>query len=171
MFKCIEDEIKLAESGWRYMAELHNKIENDYIVILKYLPNEFTYFSLLYLNQLSKQSNKSIYIMTDSEIILKVIPYFKLKTKMIQLLNAEKIQEILFLYNLYMFTDKLIILSPTQPNGRTAYNLVEQGIIDIEEFISVGILQNREFKRAPLITYNGSDPELIEFFNVRRREV
>jgi len=80
-------------------------------------------------------------------------------------LGKEKIQTLLLFYNLYMFTDKLILLSPTQPNGRSAYNLVEQGIIDIEEFISVGILQNREFKRVPLITYEGNDTELIVLFN------
>ncbi|MGG2109437.1 hypothetical protein ABFY60_02890 [Lysinibacillus pakistanensis] len=159
-----------AREEWLKLVDEFSIKDIEHIVIFPYYTANFTYYSLLYLKEFATNTDKKIYVIVDNLKVIKALAFFKLEIIPIYLSN-EKIQRLLHFYNLYMFTDQLKILSPTQPNGRSAYNLVEQGIIDIEEFISVGILQNRKFKRVPLITYDGNDAELIELFNIVREDV
>jgi len=159
--KKITDLVKQGRRDW---LELYNdfSISNtDYVCLLPYYSREFTYYSIIYLKQYIEQSNQSIYVFTDKEIVIEALAYLDVSSIY---KSEDTINSLLSYYNLYMFTDKLIVLSPTKPNGRTAFNLVTQGIIDVEEFISVGILQNRNFKRAQRINYDGCDEELVDFF-------
>ncbi|WP_107840286.1 hypothetical protein [Metasolibacillus meyeri] len=167
-FREIMEQANRGKDEWRNLIKEFNINDNDYLFLLPNTNDEMLYYSLLYLSDFMRKDNLAPLIITTEQIITKCEKYFGINTA-VKIIDEEAMNTILSFYNLYMFTDKLIILSPTQPNGRSAYNLVEQGIIDIEEFISVGILQNREFQRVPLITYEGDDPELAEFFNVTRK--
>lgn len=167
--KQITDLVEQGRQDWLEFYKDFSVIDTDYVCLLPYSSNEFTTYSILHLKQFLEQVNCTVYVVTNKEIIIKALAYLKLDTKSVYVPES-KIVSLISYYNLYMFTDKLIILSPTQPKGRTAFNLVEQGIIDVQEFISIGLFKNRSFKRAQPINYEGSDIELAEFFSLWKED-
>ena len=173
MYKEIDRTFDMAEKGrniWISFTENMKIKDNEYILIIPPSKKEFLYFSLLYLKGFCEKKERIVHIITSKEFIKKCINFLGIKFASINIMNDDDLKMIISLYDLYMFTDKLIVLSTKALTSLTAYNLVENGIVDIEEFISVGIFGNKEFAKVPLVTYEGVDLELIEFFNVKRRE-
>ncbi|MCM3389800.1 hypothetical protein M3649_16900 [Ureibacillus chungkukjangi] len=170
-YKLLDNNIERAAKGrevWlNKLNALDINIDDTFILILNN-ESEFNYYALLYLNNIAKQ-NKAHLLTTDVNVY-KAYTYFTDSIDSCLFLSEDEAQAILSFYNLYMFTDKLFILSSTYPNGRTGYNLFLNGKIDIEEFISVGIYRNEEFLPEHLVEYHGDDLELIEFFNITREE-
>lgn len=56
------------------------------------------------------------------------------------ILEGEEAQQLLSLYSLYEFSDKIIIGSFNEPYGRKLYNLIDCGIATKEELINDVIL-------------------------------
>jgi len=157
----------LAEEGNREWIALYKDYAIgvvDYICFIPFYSDTFTYYSLLYLKEFSEKCNENkIFVITDHPIVEKVINHLNMKVTLISL-ETNKLYNLLNYYNLYMFSDKLYIFSPILPSNRTAYHLVEQGLIDIEEFISIAILKNNNFERASKWKYDGNDQQLVDFF-------
>lgn len=171
--KELNHALNLADSGrsiWRSFVEKMKVKNNEFVILIPQSNHEFLYYSLLYLKPFCRTTGQKVHIITSEEIISKSIAYFNVDVATITIISEEDCQAIISFYSLYMFTDKLIILSPSQPKGRTGLKLVLNGLINIEEFISVGIYHNGQFVREPIPVYEGNDSELIRFFYVNRGE-
>ena len=171
--KDLSTVVNLAENGrriWSTFSEKMKSQNNEYVILIPKSNLEFIYYSLLYLNQYCKTVDQKVHIVTSQEIVLKSIFYFNVVNTEVTLMDEDDCKSIISFYNLYMFTDKLFILSPVLPEGRTGFNLVQTGLMDMEEYISVGIYKNRKFVREPLVRYDGDASELIDFFNITREE-
>jgi len=166
----IEKISQIAKQGnheWSKLYEEYSVEPNDYIFCIPFYSNTFSLYVLKYIKQfINKNTNNKIYIIIDNDVINKAIIHCELDVQVIQLCT-DRLEVLITYYNLYMFTDKLVILSPNLPLNRTAYNLVKQGLIDVEEYISVGLLKNTTFLPGPRISYVGNDPDLENFFNVK----
>lgn len=171
MINHLNEQLDKAYNGLSIWRELSKKLSiqpNDFVLLIPNNPKEFSYFSLLYSQTFLKKDMGTTHLLTTNKVVMKAAKYIDLPFQNIHLLSKYECNAILSLYNLYIFTDKLLILSPFLPVGRTGYNLVKNGILDLEEYISIGLLHNRVFQKEPLVTYDGDDEDLIEFFMIKR---
>ncbi|WP_019153829.1 hypothetical protein [Robertmurraya massiliosenegalensis] len=166
----LQEKLNFAYEGRNLWIELMKNVNfgvNDYVILMPSDDKEVNYYTLLYLNQFAEVKNvEKIYLVTFDKNIMKSYSLFINKPTQCINLSRENIEKLMNFYNLYMFTDKLIIASLDELKGRTAKNLVDKKGITLEEIISIGILQNRKFIKEDPITYTGNDKFTDLFLNL-----
>ncbi|RRJ62287.1 hypothetical protein EHV15_04485 [Paenibacillus oralis] len=168
--KQLDIQFSMAEKGrrlWLGLVEDNQLDLQDYVVLFPSDQPNINYYGLLYLNQFinNKRANKTV-IVTSDGTVQKAYDYFTDKVTHCYLFNNDDIDSLLNFYRLYMFTNKLIIVSLDNFSGRTLGNLLNIRGITLEEIISLGIYQLREFKQEQPISFLGSNQALKDFFNL-----
>lgn len=138
----IDQFLKKAQLGRECYISLKNNYnihDEAYIFIVDHSDKQFYLYTIEEIINFKKNNNSiEIYILLDE--CMKNDKYLFELQCIFQ--PSENITYMLMLYNLYQFTDKLYIFSPKLPSSRSAYSLVEHGILSKKEFIKVGILKN-----------------------------
>lgn len=165
----INNKLNNAFSGREDYLEIKKKYKignEDFIILMPSEDMEVNLYVLLYLSQFKERhSDSKIFILTDQRMVLKLhqVTESNHLSEIIEIPNNQ-MQNLIDLYTLYQFTDKLIIASLDLPKGRTIKNLVGKKNITKEEIVSIAILRNREFVKAEF-KYDGNDMELLRFYN------
>lgn len=170
MIKSVKEQLEKVENGlfvWQSLCKKLSIHSNDIVLLIPNNSKEFSYFSILYSQPFIQKNEGDVHLLTTDKVVLKAAKYLNIGLENASLITEDECASILALYNLYMFTNRLIILSPYLPVGRTGYHLIENEMLDVKEYISIGLLQNREFHREPLVTYVGDDEDLIDFFTMQ----
>lgn len=161
-----EELTQLVEAGyqkWLGLYEQESISPAHHICLLPHYDQLFSYYSVIYLNEFINKSNEPVIVITDNSITKQALLYLNPTINIIRMSN-EEIINLLQVYYLYQFRDRLNIFSPVIPESRTSYNLVKHGFLSTEEYISIGILKNKNFIRAAQPEYTGTDIVLQQFF-------
>lgn len=167
----LEKNIKIADKGrktWIGLCEEFNIDEECKVLIFSEEDNLLNYKALSILKQFTKEKDiKNILIISNQEIIKKVGGLFFDGNIKFIFMDISYIDSIIKLYELYMFTDKLIIVSLDKPEGREASNIIEKELMSLEEVVSIGIFSVKEYENKIEPKYAGNDVDVIEFLNVK----
>lgn len=167
--KVLDLNIEKAYKGREIWIKIvnENDIKNkNYVVLMPTLNRDYNYYTLLYLNQFYKKySTEGFFILTFDKRVIKSSYLFSDKIIKTIEISQEDAQYIIAFYNLYYFTDKLVISALDTPNGRTGMELIGQNGMTIEEIFAVGICRLKEFNKEIAPEYNGKDYDVISFLN------
>jgi hypothetical protein len=81
-----------------------------------------------------------ILLLPDDNKLIRSIFETKLSGRKGMILEGDEAQQLLSLYSLYEFSDKIIVGSFNEPYGQKLYNLIDCGIATEEELINDVIL-------------------------------
>lgn len=164
--KILGENIKLASLGrslWISFIENYKLGDRDFVLLMPSANRDYNYYSLLYINQfIQEKKADKVYILTFDEKVKKSYHLFSDKTEVVHF-SREDARKLMKFYSLYMFTDKLIIASLDEPEGRTGIQLIGKKGITLEEIIAVGVFGLREFRKEKPLVYTGNDSDVISF--------
>ncbi|GAA4719272.1 hypothetical protein [Brevibacillus fulvus] len=164
----VQNRLSEAYEGRRLWIALTEKLKfgnRDYVIVMPSLDAKLNYVSLLYLDQFAANKKaEKIYLVTLDEKVKKAYPLFTNRLEGCIDLSEDELNSLIKFYSLYMFTDKLVIMSFARPQGRTGENLIGKKGITLEELVSLGLYQNEEFVKEERKFYSGTDPDVAAFF-------
>lgn len=168
--KLFVDNIQKAIYGREVWSNIESKYDiynGKYALLMPTLNKEYNYYGLLYLNQfLEKFKIDEVIILTVDERVIKCANLFSDKISNVIKISEKDLDCLLEFYCFYLFSEKLIIISLEQPNGRNVNKLIGQRGITVEELIAIGLFKLAEFKKEEKIQYHGDDKDIEEFFDI-----
>ena len=164
-----KEKLELAKIG----KKLYRRICNEYmsdpddcptIVVFPDGDDECNFYGLLYLDEaLVRSLQKSALIVTSSEAVAKTAEMFTGKIKEIIKVSQEEIDGLISLYCLSPF-EKILFISLSKPEGRTAYRLVGARGLTKEMLVAIGIYFLIPFQyNTERPAYEGDDMSIIKF--------
>lgn len=168
--KILDENIKRASIGrslWISFIEKYQPEDKDFILLMPSANREYNYYSLLYIKQFIqyKKANK-IYVLTFDECVKKSCYLFSDQLEIVDF-SREDARNLMKFYSLYMFTDKLIIASLDEPEGRSGKQLIGKKDITIDEIFAIGIFGLRKFHKEKPPVYTGNDSDILSFIGSR----
>lgn len=164
----VEEKLQLAQKGrnwWLSFTDQYNIIGQDFVVLIPSHENKEIYAALQYITQLYETKKvQRLYLITQQKIIEKLYPLFTVEVEKCLVVSPEEMDQILSLYALYPYTDRLAVASLTLPKGRTFQNLIGKRDMTIDEIMSIGIYQNKTFVNVEKVKYEGKDEDVQVFF-------
>jgi hypothetical protein len=170
------NNIKKAYAGraiWLDIVKKYNLSEKDYVILMPSLSREYNYYGLLYFDQFMKhaKADRGI-ILTSDERVVKTASLFSENIADVVEFSQKKAELLMKFYCLYMFTDKLVIISLEEPEGRSGLQLVGKKNMTLEEIMAIGVYGLKEFIPANVPVYAGDDANIHSFLgNPRNQEV
>ncbi|AGF58317.1 hypothetical protein B0P06_003368 [Clostridium saccharoperbutylacetonicum] len=166
----LEQNINKAQEGRNLWIEICNKYklgDEDYVILMPSLNAEYNYYALLHLSEfIDRVRAEKIIILTYDENVKKIGKMFSNKICDIYDFSREEAEYLMKFYCLYMFTDKLIIISLEEPEGRNGRQLIGKKGITLEELIAIGIYGLKECKKIIPPNYNGNDEKIKKFLSI-----
>lgn len=163
----LEENIRKANEGrklWLDVCKKYELSDDDYVILIPSLNKEYNYYGLLYLNEFRKKVKaEKIIILTYDERVKRSAKIFLNKIYDICNFSRESAELLMKFYCLYMFTDKLVIISLEEPEGRNGMQLIGKKGITLEEVMAIGVYGLKEFKKIAAPEYNGED-QIIKTF-------
>ena len=111
------------------------------VVLFPSTDEEVNEISLKYTRKLAENKEKIIVLTHDKQIISRAAE-FEENISVVEY-SREEAEDLMRFYCLYQFTDKLIIASVTEPEGRKGSGLIGHKGISLEEVIAVGVFGMR----------------------------
>lgn len=119
---------------WIRLISEYNIGDRDYVVLFPKIDREINDIAVKYVERLTENGN--VLLLTHDDVLLNMNEIKGLNTKFYSREDAENLMKF---YALYQFTDRLIIVSLDEPEGRTGRNLAGKKGITLEEIIALGI--------------------------------
>lgn len=168
------DNISKAYKGrelWIKLIEENSISDKTYVILMPSLNRKYNYYALLHLNQFLEQKNADqVVILTFDEEVIESAEIFSEKVKKVINFSRESSELLMKFYSLYMFTDKLIIVSLEEPEGRSGMQLIGKKGITLEEVIAIGIYGLRKFESVEPPQYNGNNNKIRSFLENQKEE-
>lgn len=153
----LEKDIEKAYKGrqlWIELRDKHQWGDGDYVILMPSDDKECNYYSLLYLNSFINQNKgQRAYLLTCDEGVKRNAARFSDKICDIIDFSRESAECLMKFYSLYTFTDKLIIASLNEPEGRSGLRLIGKKGLSVEEIVAIGIYGLRKFEKQADIEY------------------
>lgn len=144
MDNLLSESIEMARKGrehWINISETYNVGDKGYVVLLPDCNKEINEISIEAINKLAENSNRII-VLTHDDMIL---GYKEFKHNVtVAEFDRNKAEELMKFYTLYQFTNKLIIVSLREPEGRYGEGLIGKKGITLKELIYIGIFGLKE---------------------------
>ncbi|MBE5926117.1 MAG: hypothetical protein E7270_04055 [Lachnospiraceae bacterium] len=135
------DKAYRGRENWIKFIEENNLDDKDYVVLFPESGTEINKIAVKYVNKLALTSRK-ILVLTYDEALLN-LKNCEGNVKVIRC-EREQAEEIMQFYSLYQFTDRLIIVSLKEPEGRCGENLVGVNGLTFDEIVAIGIFGMKE---------------------------
>lgn len=137
----LEKAIKQAEYGRKIWLELVDKygLEGNFRVVL--FPSDdkdINTISVKAMRKLSEKVEKLIALSYSQEVLSWDV---KESNIILQLFSRKEAEALMRFYSMYEFTDKLIIASLDEPEGRKGKGLIGAKGITLEELVNIGIFK------------------------------
>lgn len=137
----LEKAIKQAEYGRKIWLELVDKygLEGNFRVVL--FPSDdkdINTISVKAMRKLSEKVEKLIALSYSQEVLSWDV---KESNIILQLFSRKEAEALMRFYSMYEFTDKLIIASLDEPEGRKGKGLIGVKGITLEELVNIGIFK------------------------------
>lgn len=120
---------------WLEMTSIYGTNTKYYVVLFPSDDSQINQIAVKYVNKIAETVDNVLVLAYDENVLsesfcdnVKTVFY-----------NREHAEDLMQFYSLYQFTDKLIIVSLTEPEGRYAEGLVGVNGITLEEIIAIGI--------------------------------
>jgi len=148
----LNNKLKEAQQGrdfWLNLKKTYQFGENDYILLMPSQKREYNDTALLYLKQFynTVKANK-IFILTFDPITKQKIEMDFSDIARLVNITREQAEHLMTYYCLTMFTDKLIVISLEEPEGRHGMELIGKNGLTIDEIVAIGIYGLRDFVKA-----------------------
>lgn len=144
MDNLLNESIEMARKGrehWMHISETYNVDDKSYVVLLPDCNKEINEISIGAINKLADNSNKIIVLTHDNSIM--GYKDFKNNVDVIEF-GRKEAEELMKFYALYQFTNKLIIVSLNEPEGRYGEGLIGKKGITLKELVYIGIFGMKE---------------------------
>lgn len=166
-YKLVLKNILRAYKGrkiWLQLIKEYGLGEKDYVILMPSTDRDYNYYSLLYLDKFLKRvsSNRAI-ILTFDENVIKSAYLFSENIEIKKGFTREQAELLMKCYCMYMFTDKLIICSLEEPEGRNGKQLVGKKNMSLEEVIAICIYGFKKFEKQECPIYVGNDEGIKKF--------
>ncbi|MCL2698895.1 MAG: hypothetical protein FWE68_01135 [Defluviitaleaceae bacterium] len=143
--KSVVKSIEQAKRGrelWLELVKRHNIANGDYVILFpatSAMDDEWNRYGALYLDAFldANNSNRALALCCDEKTAACVTRHSK-KAEPIAV-SREDSENLTALYNLYMFTNNLIIFSPDEPTGRRGSAIAGKKEITFEEVAAIGV--------------------------------
>lgn len=135
MDSLLQKSIDMAYIGrehWLWITEKYELTENSLVVLFPDKENEINDIAWQCIERISDKKDKII-VLTENENISEI------KNVNQVLITRQYAEELMKFYSLYQFTDKLIIVSLDEPEGRHGKGLVGKKGITLEDMVNIGI--------------------------------
>lgn len=154
----LEQSINEAWEGrklWLDLAERYKLGDGDYVVLMPSDDRDCNYYSLLYLDEfLNRIRGKRAYILTWDDCVKRNAAHFSDRIGEVIDFPRRSAELLMRFYSLYSFTDKLIIASLDEPDGRSGRKLIGRKGLTVEEIVAIGIYGLRKLDRQPDREFN-----------------
>ncbi|MBQ4068836.1 MAG: hypothetical protein IJC76_06255 [Lachnospiraceae bacterium] len=135
------DKAYRGRESWIKLFEEYGLGNRDYVVLFPAENNTVNPIAIRYINKLAGMADKVLVLAYDNEVLnnseyqenVTVIRY-----------EREQAEELMQFYSLYQFTDRLIIVSLDEPEGRCGGPLVGVNGITMDEMVAIGIFGFKE---------------------------
>lgn len=137
MKELLDKSIEMAYKGredWINLISEFNIGDNDYVVLFPKIDREINDIAVKYVKKLTEKGK--VLLLAHDDVLLNLSDVKGLSARFYSREDAENLMKF---YALYQFTDRLIIVSLEEPEGRTGKNLTGVNGITVEELIAVGI--------------------------------
>lgn len=140
----LEKKLKKAKEGrmqWIRLMEQYGGEKDKYIILFPHKHAACNNYVLKYLSQFVEKVHVDTLLMVscDKVLLKKVKDYTDINCIGV-FWDDMQIQNLLSYYSLHMFTNKLIIVSLDEPQGRNGTNLIGTKGVTEEEIVAIGIL-------------------------------
>lgn len=135
------DKAYRGRESWINLLEEYGIDKRDYVVLFPKEQGDINSIAIRYVNKLAKMAGKVLVLSYDVNVLngdlyednVTVIRY-----------EREQAEELMQFYSLYQFTDRLIIVSLDEPEGRCGGSLVGVNGITLDEMVAIGIFGMKE---------------------------
>lgn len=137
MKELLDKSIEMAYKGredWINLISEYNIGDRDYVVLFPKIDRAVNDIAVKYVKKLTEKGK--VLLLTHDDNLLNISDIKGVSAKFYSREDAENLMKF---YALYQFTDRLIIVSLDEPEGRTGKNLTGINGITLEELIAVGI--------------------------------
>lgn len=166
----LNESIEKAYNGrklWLDIFEKYKLSDRDYVILMPSLNSEYNYYALLHLDEfVRKVKAEKIIILTYDDRVQSTGKLFTNRIHDICYFSRENMELLMKFYCLYMFTDKLIIVSLEEPEGRSGKQLIGKKGITLEEIIAIGIYGLEKCEKITQPYYDGNDENIKSFLSL-----
>lgn len=137
MNELLDKSIEMAYRGredWINLTSEYNIGDRDYVVLFPKIDREINDIAVKYVKKLTEKGK--VLLLSHDNILLNISGVNGLAARFY---SREEAENLMKFYALYQFTDRLIIVSLDEPEGRAGKNLAGKNGITTEELIAVGI--------------------------------
>jgi len=140
------EEAEKGRQSWLNLVEKYEIKNHDQVILFPSAYDDWTYFGALYIDDFlySRDSTRAIVLCHD-EKIKDCVQRFSTNSEVIHFTRKDA-EKLLALYSLYLFTDNLTILSPTEPTGRNGNSFAGTRGVTIEEVVAVTLYRLKKYK-------------------------
>lgn len=139
----LEEKIEKAAEGrrlWLSLVERYNAGDRDYFILMPSAKQEYNHSALVYLDRfIESRKAEKVYVLAYDKYVFENGRKLSEKATEFVEFSRQEAEALMQFYCMYQFTDKLIIASLDEPDGRNAYNLVGRKGITIEDVMAVGV--------------------------------
>ncbi len=135
------DKAYRGRESWIQLLEEYGLGNRDYVVLFPAENNTVNPIAIGYVNKLAKIADKVLVLAYDNEV-LNSSEYQDNVTAIRY--EREQAEELMQFYSLYQFTDRLIIVSLDEPEGRCGGSLIGVNGITLDEMVAIGIFGMKE---------------------------
>lgn len=139
-----EKRLNRAKEGrteWIKLMEEYGGEKNKYIILFPHEGSDCNRYMLKYLSKFAKKVQvDTLLILSCDNMVLEGIKNCEDINCIGVFWNNVQIQNLLSYYSLYMFTNKLVIASLDEPQGRNGSNIIGAKGVTEEEIVVIGIL-------------------------------
>ena len=139
-----EKKLNKAKEGraqWIKLMEEFGGEKDKYIILFPHERIDCNKYMLKYLSQFAKKVHvDTLLVLSCDKMVLEGIKDYTDINCIGVFWNNIQIQNLLSYYSLHMFTNKLVIASLDEPQGRNGSNIIGTKGVTEEEIVAIGIL-------------------------------
>lgn len=139
-----EKKLNKAKEGraeWIKLMEEYGGEKDKYIILFPHEGSDCNRYMLKYLAKFAKKVQvDTLLILSYDKMILEGIKDYADINCIGVFWNTIQVQNLLSYYSLHMFTNKLVIASFDEPQGRNGSNIIGTKGVTEEEIVAIGIL-------------------------------
>jgi hypothetical protein len=151
----IVKRLKAALLGRKMWLNLKNEYDVDDGVFVLLMPEddqELNEQALKHIDDLIKyRKAKSVVVLTDKQWIIEKATSYSKNISAVKEVSYKEIDNLISLYELYGFTERLLIVSLTKPHGSKLKNTINIHGVTNEDIVCLCIFRIRDWSKAGVI--------------------